>query len=524
MIIDIYITNLPEEILDANPDISNAIPNDSKNDADAIQAAIDYVTAQRKAGFTAEATIHIPSGIFDLESTINMDVSGITIKGEGQGASIIQNADSFQVGTKRITDSGTDLNSINRDAYLFNLDRNADNVAFTNITLSGPEIHGAIFGLGADDLDISAVEFNNFMWSSLRLFNLSNATIRDNVFIDAGGQAKGTSGPSGGSIYATYLKASEIYNNDISRSGEREGNVYGIKGRQFTNTRIHHNTINTNFAIELPFENDKFVEIDHNFLDGVVSIPKFKGGLVLDNGFTFHIHHNYFTRSYSLELPRNSVEIDHNVFVFDPAQDGGNLISRFGNKPAPGPTKFHNNLILNPGRGIFWSAGIYNNLSFYNNEVIANKTATPRTEGLFGFNSETDFSTVEIKDNVIKVNGVSRPLVRNEASYRALIENNTLTNVSDVSKYRNPDTGAPRGLLEPLSFQVGAGGEFAVEGPDIKVNNDLTVDPNQPAVANDDTVTIEQGDSITIDVLGNDFDPEGDLISLAEFELNAVLL
>lgn len=467
----INITNLPQEILDANPDISNAVANDGQNDADAIQAAIDYVVAQRAEGFTGEATIYLPKGVFNLANTIDIDISGITLEGEGIGVSVLQNDDTFQVGTEGLPDSGTDFNSVNREAYLFDLDENADNVTFTNMTLSGPEIHGAILGFRADGLDISGVEFNNFVWSSLRLFNLNNAAIHDNIFMDAGGQANGNSGVTGGSIYASYLENSEIYNNDISRSGEREGNVYGIKGRQFRNTRIHYNTINTNFAIELPFENDEFVEIDHNFLDGVVSIPKFGGGVVPDNGFTFHIHHNYFTQSYSLELPRNGTEIDHNVFVFDPAEDKGNLMAKFGQEPAPGPTQFHNNLILNPGRGIFWSDGVYNNLSFYNNEVIANETATPRTEGLFGFNSKTDFSTIEIKDNIIKVNGLSRPLVRNEASYSAVIKNNTLINISDAGKFSNPHTGEPRGLLEPLLFQVGVEGEFTVEGADIKVNN-----------------------------------------------------
>ncbi|MGF1535779.1 MAG: right-handed parallel beta-helix repeat-containing protein [Elainellaceae cyanobacterium] len=459
------VTNLPEEISAISPDVSSAIANDGRDDAAAIQAAIDWVTAQREAGSTDEAVVYIPEGVFDLAETLQVDVPGITFQGSGSGVTVVRNADSLRADFNQIPDSGVNIDSIDREAYLFDLDENANNVRFIGLTLTGPEIHGAILGVRADNLEISGAEFNNFGWSAIRLFALSGAEIHDSVFIDAGGEVDGT---TGGSIYATYLSDAEIHNNEFSRSGDREGNVYGIKGRKFDNTRIHHNTIDVNFAIELPFENDSFVEIDYNLLDGVISIPKFGGGPVPENGFTFHIHHNYFKRSYSLEWTRSGAEVDHNVFVFDTERDNGNLISSFGDEPAPGPTKFHNNLVLNPGRGVFWSKGIYENFSFYNNEVIANETVTPRTEGLFGFNGETDFSTIEIRDNVIKVNGVSRPLVRNDASYDAIVENNTLSNISDASKLDNPDTGAPRGLLEPLSFRVGANEAFTVDGFDLR--------------------------------------------------------
>jgi hypothetical protein len=42
------------------------------------------------------------------------------------------------------------------------------------------------------------------------------------------------------------------------------------------------------------------------------------------------------------------VEISHNLFDFDPAKDGGNLISAFGDVAAKGPAGFHNNPVNNP--------------------------------------------------------------------------------------------------------------------------------------------------------------------------------
>lgn len=459
------ITNLPQEIFAANPGLDNAVANDGRDDADTIQTVINWVKAQQTADSTRETTIYMPEGTFDLAKTLKVNTPEITFKGAGTGRTILQTTRRFDVGTQGLPDGETVVDSVNRNAYLFDLKKNADDVSFVGMTLTGPDIHGAIFGNRTDDLTIKNVEFNDFLWSSVRLFSASNARIHDSVFIDAGGQAD--NGVTGGSIFATYLKDSEIYNNRILKSVGREDNVYGIKGRQFKNTRIYNNTIKTNFAIELPFEHDSFVEIDHNFLGGVISVPKFSGGKVPKEGYTFHIHHNYFNKSYSLEWARNGAEVDHNVFVFDPKKDNGNLISNFDSQPAQGPTKFHHNLILNPGRGIAWHKGVYNNFSFYNNEVIANKTATPRKDGLFGFNPKTDFSTIEIRDNVIKARGTSRPLMRNRASYGAVIENNQLVNISDANKFDNPTTGKPRGLGEPLLFQVGVGGEFTVDGAEL---------------------------------------------------------
>jgi nitrous oxidase accessory protein len=275
-----------------------------------------------------------------------------------------------------------------------------------------------------------------------------------------------TTGSSGGALYLTYTKASEIWNNRFSRSPGNDG--YGIKGREARDTRIHHNTIQTDFAIEFPFENDWTVEVDHNYLGGTMSIPKFSGGSFPDGGYTFHVHHNYFKTSYSFEYHRNAMEIDHNLFDFSTQSDGGNLVSGFDVNPAKGGTKMHDNLISNPGRGLYWNEGVYNGFSFTNNHVKAQTTVTPRTEGLFDFRptamaATTDWSTIVIRDNVFELVGTSRPLMRNAASYAAVIENNTLTNVKDVASYANKDTGKPRGPTDRLSFRLGAEEEWTID-------------------------------------------------------------
>ncbi len=76
-------------------------------------------------------------------------------------------------------------------------------------------------------------------------------------------------------------------------------------------------------------------------------------------------------------------------------------------------------------------------------------------EGLFGFNSECDFSTIQIKDNLIECKGIARPLFRNSESYSAVVENNRFVNVSDVDKLKNPVADRAIGLEQPLMFKCG---------------------------------------------------------------------
>ena len=88
----------------------------------------------------------------------------------------------------------------------------------------------------------------------------------------------------------------------------------------------------------------------------------------------------------------------------------------------------------------------------------------PRTEGLFGFNEKSDFKAFSFKNNIIECIGTARPLFRNDASGAALVENNTLTSVTDPQRYTNKLTGAKIGLEQPLKFACGVNGEMTVDG------------------------------------------------------------
>lgn len=417
----------------------------------------------------AGAVIHVAAGTYELEAQLELK-AGMTLKGAGIDKTILTHTVSWKPSTNTLPDPEMTMKGFDSMAYLLRLADKAEGITVSDLTLRGPQLHGAIFGRDNSNIRLHHLRIQDVLWSGIRTFSLTGSKIYDCEFIDAGGRwEKGQpglkGGITGGAIFPVWMADTEVFNNRFLRTQKGKADeFYGIKGRQGKRVRIHHNTIEVNFSIEFPFENDEDVEIDHNVLHGTVSIPKHAGGPVPKSGRTFHIHHNWFKDSYSIEFVRNGVEIDHNLFDFDVQKDHGNLVSGFGQAASPGPASFHNNLVSNPGRGVIWINEIFNNLEIRNNHVITRTTVTPRQEGLFGFNGGGDFKTVTIRDNVIECQGQTRPLLRSKESYGATIINNRLSNVSDVDKYANPPVDRPAGLEAPLKFECGVGGEVLVEG------------------------------------------------------------
>lgn len=396
--------------------------------------------------------ICVAAGTFTLTAPLTPK-EGVAIQGAGVGRTIVTGADSWKPNTTELPKAE------DPHAYLFQL-KKTNGVRISDMTLADPNLHGAVYADGVERLELFNLRVQRFLWSGVRTYRMKHFRVHDCVLVDAGGKFRGT---TGGALYMHWPADSEFWNNRISKT-DGATNFFGFKGYGGRNCRFHHNRVNVDFSLEFPHDNNQHMEVDHNAFSGTISIPKHSGGTVPSEGYTFRIHHNWLKKSYALEWPRNAVEVDHNLFDFSTADDGGNLISRFGNDSAPGPTIFHDNLIRNPGRGVLWSNGICNHFGFYNNHVIANTTATPRKDRLFGFSAANDFGTVTIRDNIIQCLGTSRPLMRNARSYQARIENNILVNVSDLESYANKSTGTIRGPVEPLKFECGADGEFLVEG------------------------------------------------------------
>lgn len=437
--------------------------------AEPVKTADELVAAVRDAA--EGATIEIAAGTFQLSAPLKPK-PGMTLKGAGMEETVITHANDWKPSTKTLPDPEMKTQGLDSRAYLIRLQDKAAGITISNLTLRGPQLHGAIYGFRNENLHLHHLKIEDVLWSGVRTFSMQGAKIHDCEFIDAGGRWKRgglpgvDGGITGGGIFAIWMKDSEIAHNRFTRTQlEKKDEYYGIKVRQAKRCRVHHNTIETNsFSMEFPFENDEDNEIDHNICNGPISLPKHSGGPVPESGKTFHIHHNYSTSGYAIEFVRNGIEISHNLFDFDVEKDGGNLISGFGKAAAAGPAEFHNNLVNNPGRGVIWINEPYSNLVVRNNHIITRTTVTPRKEGLFGFNKECDFSTIEIRDNVIECQGLARPLLRNDESYAMRIQNNTLTNVSDTDRYDNPQADVHAGLDAPLKFQCGVHGELTVDG------------------------------------------------------------
>jgi hypothetical protein len=427
--------------------------------------ALVRAAAEAKEG----GVIELAAGTYKLAKPLLL-AGGVTLQGAGIDKTILTNAEGWKANPATLPDPEVDAPKLDRTGYLLHCKDDAKNIAVSGMTLTGPQMHGAIFGWANEGLHFHDLRIADFMYTGIRTFIMTKTKIHDCIFVDAGqrwdnGQPGVKGGNTGGGIFAVWMQDTEIWNNRflVVKKAPNE-HYYGIKGREARQVRIHHNTIDAGFTIELPFEGDQDVEIDHNILRAAVSIPKYAGGPVPESGRTFHIHHNYFTDSYSIEFVRNGVEIDHNLFDFDPQQDGGNLIAAFGDVAAKGPCVFHNNLVNNPGRGVIWMNEPYANLEVRHNHIIARTTATPRTEGLFGFNDKSDFASFKFRHNVIECQGTARPLFRNDVSGTSIVENNQLLNVSDLSRYRNAPTGAKIGPEGPLKFQCGVNGELTVDG------------------------------------------------------------
>ncbi len=440
-----------------------------------VAHAVPVATVPELLAAAAAATpgthLRLAPGTYALPHSLELK-GGVTLEGAGVDKTILTHTATWQASPASLPDPEMRLEGLDTTAYLIIIQRDQEKAGVSHLTLLGPQVHGGIFSWFHTGLHLHHLRIQDTQWCGIRTFGMKQARIHDCEFIHAGirwekGAPGLKGGNTGGGIFACWMSDTEIYNNRFRESRkEPYQHYYGIKGRQARRVRLHHNTIEAGFSIELPFENDEDVEIDHNILHAPVSIPKYAGGPVPASGRTFHIHHNYFTDGYSIEFVRNGVEISHNLFDFDPKKDGSNLIGAFGDKPAAGPAVFHNNLVNNPGRGVIWMNEPYAFLTVRNNHIIARTTQKPRTEGLFGFHTDCDFKTFRFTQNIIECQGTPRPLFRNPQSAASVLEHNLLTNITDTALYppQAPHPSQPAGLEKPLAFACGVDGELLVDG------------------------------------------------------------
>ncbi|NJN26604.1 MAG: hypothetical protein HC819_11800 [Cyclobacteriaceae bacterium] len=393
---------------------------------------------------------------------------GMIILGEDVELVTFTSHNTYKPGLEGLPANEVDQTKVNTEPYFFKLD-NVSDVKISNITLTSSELHGAIFANNCQLLEFSHLKVSDFVWSSILTYDIKGFKIHNCNFRDAGGDVRWM----GAAIFSNRTINGEFFNNKIYTTPGNNDKMVGFKAFGSDYCRIHHNTVDFaygGFSVEYMHGNNHYIEIDHNHFNGTLSIPSSgKGGDSIPGGYSFWIHHNYFSESYTLEGPRSYIIVDSNYFDFPIEKDNGRLYTDHDDHKRAevyGHMFFINNQIKNPGRGIFWSKGGGDKFVYFlNNHVLANATLAKREGPLLHFNDGTDFSVIQIKNNIVECIGIARPLLNSEESRKsAVVENNVLINVVDINDIENPDTPLTSGISNPLNFRCGYKKEYLVEG------------------------------------------------------------
>lgn len=328
------------------------------------------------------------------------------------------------------------------DESLIVLKKKSSNIRVSGIQLESPEDHRLTGGITMDacsDIKIDTCRFRNFRWFGIHSVVCSDVEIAGCSFRHC---STDKCRHRLGQIATKWLKDSTVHHCRIEPNPD--GGGYGYKGGGHTNVRIHDNTfLPSYFSIESPHENEHGLEIDHNILNGAVSVPK--GGPGADpakRGFEYavEIHHNVMTDSYAIEGPRNHLRVHHNHIHIN--KPNGRVYSQFGGINH-GPVRFDHNVIENVDRAIIWvRTGLAQNVTFEANTVFT-ADAFDRNGALFSAWKADHIDDWIIRDNVI-VAAWNRPrrLLQAERGVpdKIRVENNLCINVDGVPEGNVTDT------------------------------------------------------------------------------------
>jgi hypothetical protein len=405
-------------------------------------------------------TIRIGPGTYVATETAYLQ-GGTTIAGSGrygEKATIITAATDWP-----LVEEPRQENPANE--YLIAFEKVQD-IEIRDLSLTSDPAHritGAIRCLRCEDVRLREIGVREFRWAGMH-FEISNRINVTKCRIENASTDK--SRFWNGLIRTRYVRDSEFsYNRILSDTG----GGYGYKGGGHTGVRIHHNFIDVSggFAIESAHENEYGVEIDHNFLIRCVSIPKSVQSPDPNNkgyGYTFWLHHNYMTDSYTIEGPRNHVRVDHNYIHIE--KPNGRVYTHHGGTNN-GPIWIHNNVIENVDRAVVWmNRGLAENIHFYNNTVFC-ADAGIRTGALFSAYTAERLNGWMVKNNVfVAAWSRSRILLPSGRGVPTKITatNNLCINMTGLpdGNYADVDPGLQRDGHKPWAFYQPAGADSFV--------------------------------------------------------------
>ncbi len=403
--------------------------------------------------------IRIGSGTFIATRTA-YPKNGITIVGAGR----FGKKPTRLVASKdwNLVDEPREKNPPNE--YLIAFSR-AKNITIHDLILSSDPEHritGAVYCYRSDDITVHDVSILEFRWSGLHFQLSGNLEVYKCLLNNA---STFRSRYWNGAIKTRYIKKSEFHHNRIIS----DFGGYGYAGAGHVGVRIHHNYIDVNggFSIECPHENEFGVEIDHNYLSRCVSIPK---GAQSPNPksrgykYTFWIHDNYMTDSYTIEGPRNYIRVNHNYIHIE--RPNGRVYTHHGGINN-GPIWIHHNVIENVDRALIWmNRGLAEKIYVYNNTVFC-ADAGKRSGPILGAYTAERLNEWIFKNNIV-VAAWSRPRqlfpLKRGVPSKITAKNNVLINVTDAPEgnFLNQNPGLLRQGDRPWQFYTPASAKSLV--------------------------------------------------------------
>ena len=150
--------------------------------AGAIDSTAALVAAIRDGA--EGATIEIAAGTYELAAPLEPR-AGMTLRGAGMDATVITHAAGWKPSTRTLPDPEMTTKGMDTQAYLIRLQDKVANITISDLTLRGPQLHGAIYGWENQNAHLHHLRIQDTLWTGIRTFLLKNAKIHDCEFIDA---------------------------------------------------------------------------------------------------------------------------------------------------------------------------------------------------------------------------------------------------------------------------------------------------------------------------------------------------
>ncbi len=414
--------------------VTAAGADDAKRDGKSPEqawASLAFACEQVPAGMH---TIRIGAGNFTATRQA-VPKNGVTIQGSGSTGENATRLVASKEWKLRAAIGAEDDEGKNQDEYLIAFRRGQD-ITVKSLELASDPAHpitGAFYCRDGKNITLEDLVVHDFRWNGFRIEFSQNVTVANCVLTDCSSIKRG--GTEGGHIRTRWISESRLHHNRILST---TGRGYGYKGSGHVNVRIDHNFIDVGyFAIESAHEGEYGVEIDHNYLTRCISVPK--GGQSQHPSqknctFTFWIHDNLLTDSYTIEGPRNHMRISHNYIRIE--KEGGRVYTHHGGTNH-GPVWIDHNIIENVDRAVVWmNQGLAENIYLVNNTITC-ADAGDRTDAICGAYSAERLSNWVVKNNVILA-PESKPRklfpTAREVPTKIVAEGNLLVNVSEGPK------------------------------------------------------------------------------------------